>query len=147
MEKRYKKVMVFGVFDLMHEGHRRFLADAAKEGERMIVVVARDEVVRKLKGKTPRQSEEERRLAVAQLTAVSRAVLGDADSGAYGVIKKHQPDMICLGYDQDALAEDLEEKIKIGAIPTIPIRRIASHKAECMHTSLLTKKRLFVSMK
>ncbi|MFY9463295.1 MAG: adenylyltransferase/cytidyltransferase family protein [Candidatus Sungiibacteriota bacterium] len=136
-----KKVMVFGVFDGLHEGHRYFLAMAREQGDELIAVVARDEVVRVLKNKTPRHSEEERRRAVAQLlrlslnseakpqlTDASRAVLGDRVLGAYDVIKKYKPDVICLGYDQHALAEDLEKKMQTGVVPVILIRRIAAHK-------------------
>lgn len=139
-EENMKKIMVFGVFNGLHAGHRAFLADAKKHGSELIVVVARDAVVRMLKGKTPRQSEEERRLAVARLTAVSRAVLGDSDSGTYGVIKESKPDIICLGYDQDALAEDLEKRMARGEIPRLLLVRLQAHHGEQWHTRLLTDK-------
>lgn len=158
-----RKVIVFGVFDPvrskmsessadapmahrasngvdeLHEGHRRFLADAKKHGSELIVAVARDEVVRELKNKTPRHNEEERRAAVARLTAVTRAVLGDREQGTYEVIKKFKPDVICLGYDQDGLAEDLEKRMADGEIPRIPLVRLKPHEGERLHTALLTK--------
>lgn len=122
--------MVFGVFDGLHAGHKYFLAAAREYGDKLIAVVAQDDVVRQLKGKTPRQSEEERRLAVAQLSVVIHAVLGDLVSGTYNVIKEHQPDIICLGYDQDALEEDLAEKMRSGAIRPIPIHRLIAYKPD-----------------
>lgn len=137
-EKQYERVMVFGVFDGLHAGHRDFLRQAAECGDELIAVVARDEMVQALKGKTPRRTEEGRRRAVARLTTVSRAVLGDSDSGAYGVIKKHEPDIICLGYDQQALAEDLARAMQSRVIPPIPILRLAAHEPERMHTAFLT---------
>jgi len=143
---KIKRVMVFGVFDGLHEGHRYFLAAAQKYGDELIAVVARDETVRVLKNKTPRHNEKERMAAVMQLSRLSlyreddprlidvtRAVLGDRVLGAYDVIKKYKPDIICLGYDQDALGEDLQEKMKIGVIPVIPIRRIAAYKHAHTH--------------
>ena len=134
-----KKVMVFGVFDGLHEGHRYFLAMAREQGDELIAVVAPDEMVRLLKNKTPRHNEKERMAAVMQLSRLSlyreddprlidvtRAVLGDRVLGAYQVIKKYKPDIICLGYDQDALGEDLEEKMESGAIPAISFYRISA---------------------
>jgi len=61
-----------------------------------------------------------------RLIDVTRAVLGDRVLGAYQVIKKYKPDIICLGYDQDALGEDLEEKMESGAIPAISFYRISA---------------------
>lgn len=78
---------------------------------------------------------------VEKISEVMHAVLGDEAQGSYGVIAAHNPDVICVGYDQDALAENLEEKMKIGAIPTIPLRRLSSHQPERMHTALLMEKK------
>ena len=49
--KRPKKVMVFGTFDGIHDGHRHFLREAKKQGEELIVAVSKDEVVQKLKNR------------------------------------------------------------------------------------------------
>ncbi len=123
-----EKIMVFGVFDGFHEGHRAFLREAKTHGRKLIVVVARDEQVRLLKNKTPRHSEDERLAVIARADQSARAVLGDPELGMYDVIKKYQPDTICLGYDQHALAEDLQEKMKTGAIPVMPIYRMSMHR-------------------
>ncbi len=48
-----KTVLAAGVFDLLHYGHIRYLEEAKKtggEGARLIVIVARDETVLRLKG-------------------------------------------------------------------------------------------------
>lgn len=142
MSKILKKVMVFGVFDGLHEGHRYFLSEAAKHGDELIVVVARDEMVRVLKNKTPRHTEEERRLAVARLGAVTRAVLGDREQGVYNVIKKYNPDIICIGHDQHALAEDLEKRMARGEIPRVSPVRLQEYEGERRHISLLIKKEI-----
>jgi len=134
---RPKKVMVFGVFDGLHEGHHAFLRAAKTRGRELVVVVARDEVVRQLKNKTPRHNERERLAAIARADNSARAVLGDPVLGTYGVIKEHKPDIICLGYDQDALAKDLEEKMKSGVLSAIPLYHIASYRQDHMHISLL----------
>ena len=136
---RKNKVMVFGVFDGPHEGHRWFLGEAAKQGNELIVVVARDEIVRLLKEKNPMHNEVERLRSLGDIPEVSRAVLGDLETGSYEVLKKHQPDVICLGYDQQALAEDLKKRIATGEIPAIRLVRLKPHEPERWHTSLLTR--------
>ena len=39
------KVMVFGTFDRLHDGHRFFLREAEKLGTTLFIVVARDSMV------------------------------------------------------------------------------------------------------
>jgi FAD synthetase len=47
------RVIAFGVFDGLHEGHRHFLREARKLGGRLTVAVAHDEAVVMLKGRRP----------------------------------------------------------------------------------------------
>src|SRR5688572_21899709 len=102
-------VMVFGVFDGLHEGHRAFLNFAQEQGK-LVVVVARDSVVQKLKNKTTNNKENARVEAIQKFLPDAEVVLGDEEQGSYEVIKKHNPDIICLGFDQQALAKDLQAK-------------------------------------
>ena len=48
-----KTVMCAGTFDTIHPGHLYFLSEAKKYGDKLIVVVARDETSEKMKGKKP----------------------------------------------------------------------------------------------
>ena len=43
-------VMAFGTFDVLHPGHHFYLEQARKLGDNLVVVVARDANVKKLKG-------------------------------------------------------------------------------------------------
>lgn len=108
--------MVFGVFDGLHEGHRFFLQQARKHGS-LIIVVARDGAVQHLKNKTPRWDEDQRLAALRAFMPDATVILGDAQQGRYDVVKIHQPDMICLGYDQAYLADDLRRAMREGVIP------------------------------
>jgi FAD synthetase len=93
-----KRVLVFGTFDLLHPGHLKFLGEARKHGDELIVVVARDARVQAHKPK-PIFKEQERVRLVRSLQLVDRALLGDP-KGRWGTITKIKPDVICLGYDQ-----------------------------------------------
>lgn len=119
----YLTVIVFGVFDLLHDGHKEFLRQAKRYGN-LIVVVARDAAVQQLKNKMPHHSERKRMEMVKQFLPEAVVVLGDEEQGSYKVVKTYQPAMICLGYDQQALGKDLLAKMDAGVIPTIPLRTL-----------------------
>lgn len=141
MEERFKTAMVFGVFDMLHPGHLSFLKQAMKIGKELIVVVARDSVVKRLKGKAPHFSERERVAYVKkELKNGVVVVLGDRKLGTYSAIKKYKPDAICLGYDQRALAEDLKNRIRQKHIPRVRLIRLRAHKPRRFHTSFLRQK-------
>lgn len=103
-----KRVLVFGVFDNLHPGHIAFLKQAAAFGDELIVVVALDSVVKELKGKLPEQKLSERIKAIHRMQLADWVFAGDKKGGSYTIIKKMQPDLIALGYDQETLAQNLE---------------------------------------
>lgn len=130
------KVMVFGVFDRLHPGHVSFFEQARRYGD-ITAVVMRNSVGHALKGKKPSQHEQLRLLSVKGLDFVANAVLGDEKQGAYSVLKDHKPDIICLGYDQESLREDLSSRIKQKMIPNIKLVTLKPYFPEKFHTSLL----------
>jgi len=125
--------MVFGTFDGLHKGHLDFFRQAKKFGDELIVVVARDENVRKIKGRLPNLGEAERLEKVNQEIKRSRdqAILGSLGD-PYQVIRKYKPDVICLGYDQDSFSDNLEKKF-----PDIKIVRLKSYKPSIYKSSRL----------
>ncbi len=104
-----KKIMVFGTFDLLHEGHKHFLQEAKRYGEILLVVVARDSSVLKMKGILPHHNEFERVAAVQKVLSVDHAFLGHEDD-FYKVIEENKPNILCFGYDQNKL--NVEEELK-----------------------------------
>jgi len=113
------KVLVFGTFDGLHEGHLDLLSQAKKHGDNLIVVVARDSTVLKNKGKAPKFKEQERLAKVQENKLVAEAVLGtenhDTHQDSYDIIKEINPDIVCLGYDQAQFAEKLKgELVRMG---------------------------------
>jgi len=126
------------VFDRLHPGHCSFLEQAAAHGEELIAVITRDDVVMQLKKKISVHGEEERMQAVQGIACVQRAVLGDAILGSYDVLREHKPDIICLGYDQHGLAQDLRFRMAEGLIPHIELVIMEPYKADTFHTSLLS---------
>ncbi len=98
------RVLSCGTFDHLHPGHRSFLEQAAALGDELVVVVARDENVRHLKGRLPDHGEEERRSRVEALQLASRVVLGYPGPNFLRIVAELDPQIIALGYDQQAPA-------------------------------------------
>ncbi len=97
--------MVFGVFDLLHPGHLNFLLQAKELGSKLIVSVARDINVFKVKGQKPMHNERLRLKNISLLSVVDKAVLG-GKRDPWAHIKKIKPDIIALGYDQKIYVTD-----------------------------------------
>jgi len=135
-----KKILVFGVFDGIHEGHLSFISDAKKQGDQLIAIVARDIVVEKLKNKLPLYNEVQRIKALLEVQDIDLVLLGDPEIGTYNILKEVKPDIVFLGYDQDTLFEDLNKKIKNGSFTEIEIVRGDSHNPEIFHSSIINKK-------
>ncbi len=92
------RALIFGTFDHLHPGHRFVIEEAMKRGETFIVV-ARDETVQRIKGKRPRQSQDERLHVVENTYPSTHSILGDLEDYLTPV-REVKPDLILLGYDQ-----------------------------------------------
>ena len=103
-----KRVLVFGTFDGLHNGHHFFLRQAKTRGTELVVGVARDEHVKTLKDKIPQHREGIRLETITNLPFVDQAVLCDKDLGSFDILHVVLPDLIILGYDQRALEESLK---------------------------------------
>jgi rfaE bifunctional protein nucleotidyltransferase chain/domain len=95
------KSLVFtnGVFDLLHVGHVRYLAEARALGDALIVAVNSDRTVRELKGEgRPLISENERAEILAALRQVDYVTIFDAVSPR-SLIARLLPDVLVKGGD------------------------------------------------
>jgi len=115
------KVMVFGTFDIFHPGHVNFLRQARKYGDYLIVIIARDKTVLNIKKSLPRYQEKKRLAEIIKSNLTDKAVLGSLRD-KYQVVKKYQPAVICLGYDQKNFINQLAEKLKQFKLKTKIVR-------------------------
>ena len=90
--------MATGTFDILHMGHIYYLKEAKKLGDTLIVIVACDSTVRKMKHE-PVTSEKMRLQLIKELKIVDDAYLGEKDD-IYKIVEEIKPDIIALGYDQ-----------------------------------------------
>lgn len=131
-----KKVLVTGTFDIIHPGHLYLLKQAKHQGNFLMVVMARDRTVKKIKGYLPYFDETERVTNLKAQGLADRVILGGFADKLQAVVAL-RPDIICLGYDQKAFTENLQEKLRNrGMEPTI-IRakklRPDKHKTGLLH--------------
>ena len=134
-----KRIMVFGTFDIIHQGHEDFFrqARALASDPYLIVSVARDSATRRIKGQKPRHAEKDRLAQVAAHSLVDDALLGDEEDFMKHIVAK-SPDIIALGYDQEGeYVEKLEEKL-LEAHFAPKIVRLKAFRPEIFKTSRLS---------
>lgn len=132
-----KKVAIFGVFDGIHEGHSSFISEAKKQGNHLVAIVARDEIVKKLKGKMPTLSEKERINELLKVEDIDLVLLGDPEMETYNTLREVNPRIVYLGYDQKDLLNNIKKVIKKGNLPKIEIIIGQPHKPDIFHSSII----------
>lgn len=97
-------VFTNGVFDILHVGHVRYLAEARALGDALVVAINSDASVRELKGAgRPVMNENERAEILAALRATSYVTIFD-DLSPLKLIAALLPDVLVKGGDY-ALSE------------------------------------------
>lgn len=142
-QKKAIKIMVFGTFDGLHLGHLNFFWQARKLASHscLIVSIARDKNVKKIKKRLPEYTETKRKHFVESLGVADEVVLGDLENYLKH-IKKVNPDIIALGYDQKAYTENLEKDFKKNNLK-IKIVRLKPYKEKIYKNSLLKNKNIY----
>ncbi len=98
-----KRIATFGVFDIVHSGHVKFLERCKnlEKDSKLIVVISRDKTVLRERGRKSVMREEERKKIVESLNPVDEAILGNEEPDKLKIVEKIKPDLIVLGYDQE----------------------------------------------
>ena len=134
------RIMVFGTFDVVHPGHRHFFAQAralvkAPAKAYLIVSVARDANVKRIKGKKPRFGEKARLARIKKLLEVDKAVLGAMENHIPHILKQ-RPQIIALGHDQKAYTEGLHAALAERGLE-VKIVRLKAHARHKYRSSLV----------
>ncbi len=118
-------VFTNGVFDLLHPGHVRYLADARRLGDALVVGLNGDRSVRANKGPgRPLTPERERAELLSALDCVDAVVLFDDDT-PHALIAALQPDVLVKGADWavDAIVGRDIVEARGGRVVRIPVEQ------------------------
>ena len=123
--KRQGKTVVFtnGCFDVLHPGHTRYLAEARKLGDALIVAINSDRSVRELKGPSrPIFPENERAEILAALRMVDYVTIFD-DLTPRSLIATLLPQVLVKGGDwaPDKIVGREEVESAGGKVVLIPV--------------------------
>ena len=114
-------VLVAGTFDGIHPGHINFFEQALKHGDRLVVIVAREITVKKVKGQLPQIDEATRLRLISEQPLVSHSVLGSLKDPFHTVVKVN-PDVVAIGYDQTSFTKSLKFELESRGISPEIIR-------------------------
>jgi cytidyltransferase-like protein len=143
------KVLCFGTFDGVHDGHRAMLREAKSLGGYLVVAIAPDPVAKKLKGVAPKHTSGQRIEMLKKEKIADEVVLCDEKTSSWQILKKYKPSIIALGYDQHELRSNLENYLETAypeteteeGFQTNPkkprIVVLSAYKPETHHNSLL----------
>jgi D-beta-D-heptose 7-phosphate kinase/D-beta-D-heptose 1-phosphate adenosyltransferase len=123
LKKEGKKIIFTnGCFDILHVGHVRYLNDAKKYGDFLIVGINSDSSVRRIKGENrPIIDEKARAEVVAGLDSVDMVIIFSEDT-PYELIKTLEPDVLIKGGDwkeEEIVGADIVKRSG-GKVLTVP---------------------------
>lgn len=140
-KNKQAKIMVFGTFDGLHPGHLNFFKQARNlhQFPFLIVSIARDKNVLKIKGKYPVKNEKARMALVEKSRLADKVVLSGVKNYLPHIIAE-RPDIIALGYDQKAYVKNLKKDLK-GKDIIVKIMRLRPYKETIYKNRLLKIKK------
>jgi D-beta-D-heptose 7-phosphate kinase/D-beta-D-heptose 1-phosphate adenosyltransferase len=128
----YKVVLTQGVYDLLHEGHAKYLENAKACGDILIVGVDSDELTKLRKGPSrPIVPQEERLKMLAHLRHVDLLILRETKHEIGDLIRLVKPDVLVVSQSTtDFPKKDaLEYKKFCGEIVVLPPQAVTSTSA------------------
>ena len=103
-------VMIAGVFDILHPGHIFYIQQAAQFGD-VIVILARNTSVMRVKHHDPSVDEAVRLMMVNSIKGVAQAVLGDPSGKWYLPVLAHNPHLFLMGFNQPGDPAEFQDKV------------------------------------
>lgn len=106
-----KTVLVGGCFDIIHFGHIKFLKEAKKQGNFLIVALESDEYIKKYKKREPVHNQKQRAMILSSIKFVDQVInlpLMTSDKEYFDLVKRIKPSVIAITKGDS----QLENKIK-----------------------------------
>ncbi len=131
-----KAVLIFGVFDMLHPGHKYLINEALKFGGILHICLATDEYVKTYKNKQSVNDYLTRENKIK--TDFPNVVIhkGDTQIGKWTIFKHVTPNIVVFGYDQLDLMKAAKEYLQNINID-IQCISIPAYNPQIYKTSLL----------
>lgn len=139
MDKK-TRILVFGTFDFLHKGHLDLFKQARSLARNpyLIVSIARDKNVTRIKGRQPHFNENKRLAVVKKSGLADRVVLGAIKSYLNKIVQLN-PHIIALGYDQTAYTKGLAKALLEKGLK-VKIVKLKPHKPHLYKSSIIKNK-------
>ena len=139
-----KIVLTQGSWDLIHIGHARYMQEAKKYGDLLVVGVDSDEKIRSRKGpERPIVPQEERMEMITHLRHVDLVALKQLQDPKWHMIKLVSPDVLIATKRQGYSKEELKELKKYcGKIVMLEAQATTSTSAKIRSMQISTAKKL-----
>ena len=104
-------VICAGTFDHIHPGHIDFLKQAKALGDKLTVIIARNDNVKRIKKRMPDNNEMVRKAEVEKTGIPDNVILGSAGQNLFSILNDLKPDIVALGYDQHVSEDSIKKHL------------------------------------
>jgi glycerol-3-phosphate cytidylyltransferase len=116
VDQKFKTVLTYGTFDLLHYGHLEILRRASSLGDKLIVGISTDEF-NELKGKTCVLPYEKRKELLESLDYVDKVIPEDNWEQKVSDVKENDVDIFVMGSDWEGKFDELKAYCKVIYFP------------------------------
>lgn len=111
-----KVVFTNGCFDVLHQGHRKLLADAKKLGDVLVVGLNSDVSIKRLKGENRPVNQEKHRIEALTALPFVDAIMVFGEDTPYELLSELKPNVLVKGGDykpDEVVGKDLVDDVVI----------------------------------
>ena len=134
--KNKKTVLVGGCFDIFHYGHFKFLSQAKKQGNFLIIALESDEFIKKNKRKEPIHNQKERAEILSSLNMVDLVIklpLFSSYNDYFQMVKLIKPKIIAVTEGDSQIENKKKQAAIIGAQVKVVTNLIKNFSSTKIH--------------
>lgn len=137
MEKKFKRVITYGTFDLLHYGHINLLKRAKALGDYLIVALSTDEFNSKMKNKFCYFSYEQRKNLLQAIRYVDLVIPEETWEQKKTDVKEFKVDVFVIGDDWSGKFDFLKEQgVEVVYLPRTPEISTSQIKLDIKYDSM-----------
>jgi glycerol-3-phosphate cytidylyltransferase len=119
-DRRLRRVVTFGTFDVLHVGHVSLLERARALGDLLIVGVSSDALNLAKKGRTPVYPEADRLKLIGALRCVDEVFVEESLELKGEYLRRHRADVLVMGDDWAGRFDEFRAVCEVVYLPRTP---------------------------